>query len=351
MGSIQNRNKECGLITFATATLTIVLLLALTGSAQTTPIISGGAGFISTTDAGFTFLQPVIAPVAVVPLGSYVLVESRADLRGLYQPQNGNGPYEGQFFATLEYLQVDFLLNTHLTLTAGRFLTPFNIYDERFSPIWIRNFQETPIIFPIGTRTSGSSDGGMIRGTLTEQPDWQINYAAYFSAESNNDQFRAGRAAGVRMGVFVPNSRLEVGVSYQRFLQDQHLNSFGGYLSWQPPSVPIDVRSEYAHSPRGQGYWIEAAYRYRTMGQGEPWYSGFQPLFRMQQFFRGAPAPGDELPAQNQQQADFGLNYNFPHEIRISSSYSRNFSQHGDSNIWTAAVTYRFLFPAFPGGK
>ncbi|HEX4285661.1 MAG TPA: hypothetical protein VHZ28_11260 [Terracidiphilus sp.] len=333
------------------AGLWVAVLISPFASAQTSPVLSGGVGFISTTNSGLTFFQPVIAPVVAVPLGDHVLIESRADLRGLYLPKNGNGPYEGQFFPTLEYLQADFLVNSHLTITAGRFLTPFNTYSERLTPIWIRNFQDAPIIFPIGTRTSGSSDGGMIRGSAAEGHDWQINYTAYFSAESNVDQFIAGRTAGARAGVFIPSARLEIGGSYERFLQDQHIDSYGAYLSWQPAKVPVDVRSEYAQSPRGHGYWIEAAYRFRQPGQGQAWYSGFQPMFRMQQFFRGTPAPGDSLPAANAQQADFGLNYNFPHDVRVSSSYSRNFTVAGNSNIWNVALTYRFLFPLLPGGK
>ena len=333
--------------------LVLTLLAALASHAQTaTPIVSGGAGFISTTNAGVTYFQPVIAPVAAVPLGSRVLIESRADLRGFISRENGtNGPYNGQFFATLEYLQMDVIVNSRMTLTAGRFLTPFNLYNERLTPIWIRNFQDVPIIYPIGTRTSGSSDGAMLRGTAVEGRDWQLNYAAYFSASSKVEQFDSGRTAGGRVGVFVPSARLEVGASYQRFLQDEHINSVGTYMAWQPRPVPVDIKSEFAHSPRGYGYWIEAAYRNRRDGKPYTWVSGFQPMFRMQQFFRGTIAPEDFLPRTNTQQADFGLNYNLPHNVRVSSSYSRNFSSTGNSNIWNIALTYRFLFPVLPGGK
>ncbi len=332
--------------------LIVIVLFALVSYAQTSsPVISGGAGFISTTNAGLTFFQPVIAPVAAIPLGERVLIESRADLRGVYLPKNGTGPYTGQFFPTLEYLQMDVMVNSHLTLTAGRFLTPFNVYNERLTPIWIRNFQDAPIIFPIGTRTSGSSDGVMVRGTAVEKNQWQLNYTAYFSALSNIDQFSAGRSAGGRVGIFLPHPRLEIGTSYERFLQDQHIDSYGGYISWQPPAVPVDVKSEYAQSPSGRGYWLEAAYRFYRPGKALSWYSGIQPVFRMQQFFRGTRISGDLLPGVNTQQADFGLNYNLPHEIRLSGSYSRNFSSVGNNNIWSVALTYRFLFPIIPGAN
>src|SRR6516225_5083959 len=93
-----------------------IALTALSGFAQETPLISGAAGFLSSTNGGVTALQPVIAPVAVVPLGTHLLVESRADLRGFYQQKKGTGSYDGQFFASLEYLQLDYIIAHKVTL-------------------------------------------------------------------------------------------------------------------------------------------------------------------------------------------------------------------------------------------
>lgn len=332
----------------------VALILAVSATilwAQEAPLISGGVGFISTTNGGATFFQPVIAPVGVLPLGSHFLIESRADLRGVIARTDGTtGPYEGEFFASLEYLQLDYLASSRLTLSAGRYLTPFNIYNERYTPIWIRNLQEAPLIFPIGTRTTGSSNGVMARGVAVSHPGWQLNYAAYFSASSNAEQFTAGRSAGFRSGVFFPQARLEIGGSYQRFLQNMHYNASGAYLQWQPWPAPLKIRGEYAHSPSGHGYWLEAAYRLAKSGGEETWLGRLQPVFRMQQFFRHSANPGDLLPAVNTQQADFGLNYYLPHEIRLNASYSRQFSMLGDRNIWNVAITHRFLLPLAGGG-
>src|ERR1700685_2396366 len=66
--------------------------------AQDTPVISGAIGFIDHTNGGTTSLQPVIAPVAVIPIGSHFLVESRADIREVIVPEGGDGAYEGQFY-------------------------------------------------------------------------------------------------------------------------------------------------------------------------------------------------------------------------------------------------------------
>src|ERR1700710_320589 len=78
--------------------------------AQNTPLISGGLGFFNSTNLGSNAIQPVLAPVLAVPLGSHLLVEGRFDFRGFISPKNGNsGPYEGTFFKSTEYLQLDYI--------------------------------------------------------------------------------------------------------------------------------------------------------------------------------------------------------------------------------------------------
>jgi len=286
----------------------------------------------------------------VAPFGDHWLVESRAELLGFIARSNGTtGPYSGQFFASLDYLQLDYIANPHLTITAGRFLTPFNIYNERF-PVWIAIFQDVPIIYPIGTRTSGSSNGGMVRGVAVAREKWIWTYVAYFSAASTTENLQAGRAAGGRTGVFLPQAGFEVGASYQRFLQSGDYNATGAYLAWQPRQIPLDVRAEYAHSPAGQGYWLEGAYRLASSRNESGWLSRLQAAGRVQQFFAGTPAPGTFLPTVDVNQYDFGLNYYLPHEVRLNGSYGRQFSSAGNANIWNFGITYRFLFPAWPGG-
>lgn len=309
------------------------------------PVISGSFGFLYSKDDGQTALQPILTPVVLVPLGSHFLVEASAELQGYVAPSSLHGPYTGQFFPTIEYIQLDYVVNSHLTIVAGRFLTPFNIYNERLGPIWIHNFQDGPLIYPIGTRTTGSSDGGMVRGDLVSRPGWQLNYTAFFSALSNGTYFGSGRAFGTRGGVFFPRQRLEVGMSFQRFLQDERSNSYGAYVSWQPATTSLDIKGEYAHSPQGEGYWAEAAYRLSGAGWLGSGMKNLQPLFRVQQFFRLAPGTNDFLPTANTQRVDFGLNYYLPHEVRLNASYGRQFSSTGNSNNWTVDVTYRFLTP------
>jgi hypothetical protein len=338
--------------------LACAVLLALPACAQKepyVPIVSGGIGMFSSTNEGFTFMQPVLAPVLALPLGSHLLIESRADLRGLFQQNNETGPFHGSFTATLEYLQADYVVNRHLTVTAGRFLTPFGTYNERLTPIWIRNLQDAPIIFAIGTRTSGSSNGIMLRSNLYASPKMQIDNTAFFSANVASGQFQAARAVGDRAAIYIPSQRLEIGGSFERFLQSTpterpHRNSAGVHLWWSPWNSPLQIRSEYAHGPHTEGYWIESAYRLSQFGGQNSLVGRFMPVFRMQQLFRLTPQPGDGLPAADTKQADFGFDYFLPHELRLNTSYARTFST-TNGNIWDISLTYRFLFPAWKGNR
>lgn len=310
------------------------------------PIISGGVAFLSTTEGGATAMQPVIAPVLAMPLGDRWLVESRVDLRGFVSRARGtSGPYQAQFFGTVEYLQVDYNAASQVTITAGRFLTPFGIFNERLSAVWINKFpQDAPLIGAIGT-TGGYSDGFMARGALISRNNYQVSYTAYFSTLSNVKKFESERSAGGRVGIFFPHARLQVGASYQRSLQDVRENSEGVDLSWQPSRVPLELQGEWAHSPSGQGYWLQAAYRLSRLRGADSALGRLEPVFRMQQFYRSELIPGDSLPRIDTQRADFGLNYYLRHEVRLNTNYARQFSPRSNTNSWNFGITYRFLWP------
>jgi len=319
------------------------------------PVISGAVGFLGTTSGGVTSFDPVIAPVIAVPIGQHILIEGRATFLDFFSRENGaTGPYRRHFFDSADYFQLDYTVNTHLTLVAGRFLTPFNIYNERLSPIWIPNLEDVPIIYTIGTRTTGSSDGVMARGTLVANDRYELNYTAYYSASNLADNlqthFGSARAAGARSGIFLTHLQLEFGASYQRYMQDIHMNVFGTYLSWQPRSAPLDVKGEYAHALSGQGYWMEGAYRLSRFGGRDSALGRLAPAARVQQFFRNRQVPRDSLPGADVQQIDVGLNYYLPHEVRLNGSYGREFSSLGNANVWNFAITHRFMLPMWPGG-
>jgi hypothetical protein len=319
-------------------------------SAQDTPLISGGVGFITLTTGGNTTYIPIINPLLAAPLGKHLLVESRATIADSFFPRGGGqSGYKSSSFLGLSFLQLDYLANRHATLVAGEFLTPFGTYNERLTPIWIGNFENAPLIFPVGVMSTGSSVGGMLRGSAFATPHVSLDYAGYFSANSTNKQFNAERSSGGRASLYFPESRLEIGGSYGRLLQGQHQNFAGMHLWWEPANVPLKFRSEYAHGPHSYGYWMESEFRLSRSDNQHSFTAGFAPVLRWQQSFRTSPDSSDGLPSADTNQVDFGLDYHLPHEVRINTSYSRQLSSTGNSNLWETGIVYRFLFPTWRG--
>ncbi|HEX3894490.1 MAG TPA: hypothetical protein VHW46_18075 [Terracidiphilus sp.] len=319
-------------------------------SAQDTPLISGGVGFFSSTNGGNTTYLPVLSPLLAAPIGSHVLVESRANLiESFFVKGNGQPGYTSAPFLNLTFLQGDFLVSPHLTIVAGDFLTPFGTYNERLSPIWIGKFEDGPLIIPLGTMGTDSSVGGMVRGSAISNAKFYVDYAAYFSTTSTNLQFNSERSSGGRASVYFPQTGLEVGGSYGRLLQGTHQNYSGLHVWWQPIDSPFHLRSEYAHGEHSQGYWVETDYRLSHFGGPDSAVGRLEPIFRMQQTFRNSPDPTDGLPSADTRRADFGLDYYLPHELRINTSYARQLSSTGNRNVWETGLVYRFLFPTWKG--
>ncbi len=213
------------------------------------PVLSGSMGYIHNVNGGVTSLEPQIETVLLVPFGSHVLLESRAEFFGFFQRENQTtGPFTGKVFKSVDYAQLDWLANTHVIATAGAFLLPYGLYNERLAPLWIRNLQDTPITDVIGTRPNGVGDGVMLRGNAYETPAYSIQYSAYFSARSSINQLEASRLAGGDTSIFLKGARLEVGESFQHLLQEHQINSSGTYVSWQPEKFPLDLKAEFDRS-------------------------------------------------------------------------------------------------------
>jgi hypothetical protein len=316
------------------------------------PLISGGAGFLTSTNGGSTSYLPIIEPLIAAPLGSHLLVESRAALVESIFP-DGRGGYDHSHSFALTYLQADYIASSHLTIVGGSFLIPFGSYNERLSPVWISNLQDGPLVASLGLMSTGTGVGGMVRGSAISREKYSISYAGYFSARSGNPNFNSKRSTGGRVSLYLPTSRLEFGLSYGRLLQGvpaAHENFEGAFVWWEPKNTSFRLRSEFDRGHHAQGYWIEADYRSQAFGGLDSWVGRIEPVFRMQQTFRRDTDVSDGLPFVNTQRAEFGLNYNLPHETRIITSYSRQFAaNHGNENIWQTGITYRFLFPVWKG--
>jgi hypothetical protein len=311
------------------------------------PILTGTAGYFNFITAGQNQVDAQINPVLLVPLGDRWLVESRAEFEGAFQRPPDGGSYGGMVSKNLDYLQADYIANPYLTVTMGRFLTPFGIFNERLYPIWIRSLQQDPLILPLSAE---SSDGMMLRGGFSVSPKVNLNYATYVSAvSSGHNNLESDRNVGGRMGIFLPGPRLEIGGSWQKLLQDERTNSFGFHFAWQPMRLPLNIHSEYARSRQGSGYWIDGAYR---LSQILFWQKAMRRLefaARAEQFFNGQLSSDEAqslgLPAANTREGEFGLNYYLHDGLKAIASYGRQFSSDGNLNLWTVGIAYRFAVP------
>ncbi len=311
------------------------------------PILTGSAGAFSFVTGGQNVIDTQINPVLLVPLGDRWLIEARAEFEGQFQRPPEGGPYGGPVDKHIDYAQLDYIASPYVTITAGRFLTPFGIFNERLYPVWIRALQPDPLILPIAT---APSDGAMFRGGFPVSARANMNYAAYVSVTSIGiGSVDSERHVGGRMGFFFPGPRLEVGGSWQRTLQDDRKNAFGFHMGWQPAKVPLNLRSEFARSFEGSGYWIEGAYR---LSQARFWQKQMrrtEVVARLQQFYTGEIGPdGDvelDLPGANTRESDFGVNYFLRDGLKAIASYGRQFSSAGNANQWSFGIAYRFLIP------
>lgn len=314
------------------------------------PVLSGGMGYIYNVNGGTSTLQPAIDPVLLIALGSHVLVESRTEFVGVFQRRNGNGDYTGQVFTSVDYAQADWLANSHAMLVAGKYITPFGLYAERLVPIWIATFQNTPLTYGIGTRTTGAGIGGELRGIVAQTNKYSIQYATYYSAHSNVYQLEAARTTGFDASVYFPAHRVEAGTSYQRFLDPKQINSEAVYISWQPPAVPLDIKAEYDHSYYGHGYWIQAAYTLSQVPIANSFFRRMEVAGRMEQSFP-LHGGGNGVPRIDTQRPGLAFNYYIKDNLRIVSNYERQFTAAKNANVWNVGFTYRFVWPLWPGRK
>jgi hypothetical protein len=192
-------------------------------------LLSGNATFsyIDRENTDSTFAA-VFRPLVLWQLNDELLFEAKLELR----LQDDVEETELRTLAA----NLTYILNDHVTLGAGKFLTPFGIYPDRFFP---GKLVEDPLIYQPDVGVAPlSSLGAFVRGAFpVGSTEW--NYAAYVTngPELRTDADRAGllnfsnsiddndnKAVGGRVG-FLPVAALELGASVE--LSEVHPRGFG----------------------------------------------------------------------------------------------------------------------------
>ena len=92
------------------------------------PLLTGSTGFITTFNGGQPDYHPIITPLLLVPIGKRWVFETRATFEtDLAKVPGRSGYHGGPVQKEVEYAQLDFIANQYVTVTVGRFLTPFGI--------------------------------------------------------------------------------------------------------------------------------------------------------------------------------------------------------------------------------
>jgi len=315
------------------------------------PILTGSTAYFTRVTGGQFQNTPSVSPLLLMPFGDKWLVEAKGNYSDTYAKDPSGEYFQGAASYGLNYAQVDYITK-YVTVTGGRFIVPFNIYGERFAPNWIRALQSAPLS---STITSNSALGGMLRGGIPAgSENVNLNYSFYCSVNNTHHLLATDRSAGGRVGLFLPQKRVEVGASFQQILQGDRPHSAGAYFVWQPFRVPLSLRSEYVRSSgtNGSGYWIESAYR---LSQISP-LRKLELVGRAQQFFTASNLTAATITklgafGKDTNQADFGLNYYFRSDVRASASCGRQFVLGKNTNLWTVGMTYRFVLPLGPTGS
>ena len=130
------------------------------------PLFTGSAGFLTSFDGGEAHLGPIVSPVLLIPLKKHWLLETRATFESDMVQEPGLSGFHGKVAKAVDYAQLDFVANAYLTVTVGRFLTPFGIFNERLYPVWIRNLQTDPLILAHGNWPQQCEYGSDASGRL-----------------------------------------------------------------------------------------------------------------------------------------------------------------------------------------
>ena len=127
-----------------------------------------GVGMFEARNGSVSNFSATFNPIFLWELSPKLLFESRLEI----EPSGSGTNLE------LEYAQLTYLLNDYITLGAGEFLTPSNVFVERFEALWINKLPDRPLAVYDGILPERSF-GFQVRGGVPIGPT-RANYAFMF---------------------------------------------------------------------------------------------------------------------------------------------------------------------------
>src|SRR5437667_3824795 len=118
-----------------------------------------GTGTFEARNGRVSNFSATFNPIFLWELSPKILFESRLEI----EPSGSGTNLE------LEYAEVTYLLNDYITLGAGEFLTPSNVFVERLEALWINKLPDRPLAVYDGILPERSI-GAEVRGGIPLGP-------------------------------------------------------------------------------------------------------------------------------------------------------------------------------------
>lgn len=298
------------------------MLFHLAGYADATYVDSQG-------EAGSSG-QITLAPIFHLQLADRVFVETELELEA-----NDRGKTE----TAVEYATVSWLINDHVALVVGKFLSPVGYFVQNAHPSWINKLASAPAGFGHGGAAPLSDVGVQLRGGKTFPSGQHVNYAVYLGN---------GPRLGAE-GTHVDDLDLDLNVAGSTHNRDGKRVA-GGRLGWMPiANLELGAslaRGEVVLDAGDFSELPEPPRRYQVAGLDAAW----RPISALE--LRGewirqrvGDAPGSVVPAQATWRAWYAQGtYRFGAErwetvLRFGDSVS----PHGESTFKQTAIGLNYL--------
>ncbi len=168
--------------------------------------------------------------------------------------------------ADLTFAYIDYALLDAVTLRAGKFLVPFNVYNERLYRADVAKLASPPFINTLLMPVKFADTGIQLRGVVDTGTDVGLDWAVYYVNGLGQDiDLVPDKAMGGRLGVVTPFG-FEMGLSAYDMSIDainESLTLLGADLCWKVDG--FEVRAEYMKEDLFEsvdGFYLQAAYAF-----------------------------------------------------------------------------------------
>ena len=318
-----------------------------------------------------SFVGGKFLPIFLASYSDWLLAESHLEFT-----TNSDGGTD----VSLEYAQLDFLVNDWLTITAGKFLSPIGQFQQAQHPPWINKLPDRPVGFvedggdeplsEVGIMARGGFPIGSTKATYAifvgngpRLEDAGPALEGYGGGDDNSD-----KAFGGRFSIFVI-PHLEVGVSamHARIKGNEAMGGTPTSADYDMFGADAaftrgywDIRGEYIHghldrimtaldpadatptavpATTWNNFYVQAAYRLAGITK-DPVIGNFEPVVRYSQMHVDG---FDDYKEGVQDRWSFGLDYWFAPSVVAKIAYeNRDMPMMPSVNVFRAQVAFGF---------